>query len=160
MRILGIDPGLDGALALIDGNDLVVIEDMPTIAAKKRRQINEVELARIIDALLISRVNAAFLELVGIRPGEGPVGAFAFGRGYGLLRGILRAHFVPLYDVPPAVWKRAVGIPAGAGKDSSRALATELWQRKAELFRRVKDDGRADAALIARYGRLSGKVTA
>ena len=80
------------------------------------------------------------------------MGAFTFGRGYGLLRGILRAAFVPITDVTPAKWQRDLGIKSGAGKDASRALAKEHFQRDAGLFARVKDDGRADAALIALWG--------
>jgi crossover junction endodeoxyribonuclease RuvC len=150
MIVLGIDPGLSGALACL-GPDGLTIHDMPTLKAGTKREIDEVELARLIDA--VGPIGLAALEQVGVRPGEGAVGAFSFGRGYGLLRGILRAHFVPVVDVTPAKWLRAIGIKTGAGKDASRALAKEHFQRDAGLFARVKDDGRADAALIALWGR-------
>jgi crossover junction endodeoxyribonuclease RuvC len=147
--ILGIDPGLSGALAFL-GPDGLVIRDMPVLTVGKKREIDEIELARLIDAA--GPITHAFLEQVGTRPGEGAVGAFAFGRGYGLIRGLLRAAFVPISDVTPQKWQRAVGIKAGAGKDAARALAKEKFQRDAGLFARVKDDGRADAALIALWG--------
>lgn len=148
--VLGIDPGLSGALAFI-GPDGLVIHDTPTLTAGKRREIDEIELARLIDAA--GRIDAAFVELVGSRPGEGAQMAFAFGRGYGLVRGILRANFVPITDVSPVKWQRAMGIAAGAGKDASRARAKGLFQHDAALLARVRDDGRADACLIAEYGR-------
>ena len=151
---LGIDPGLSGALALLDPAGNLTIHDMPTLQAAKRRTIDEIELARIIDAA--GPIAKAFLELVGPHHGEGPQGAFTFGRGYGLIRGILRAHFIPIVDVAPIRWQRGMGIKPGAGKDASRALAKEHFQRDAALFARVKDDGRAEAALIALYGATKG----
>jgi len=150
--IIGIDPGLSGALAFLGDKGLIVI-DMPTLKAGSKRAIDEVELARIIDAAYkLGDIEFAVLEQVATRPGEGAVGAFTFGRGYGLLRGILRAHYIPIIDCTPARWKRDLGIKAGAGKDASRALAKERFQRDAELFNRVKDDGRADASLLAYWG--------
>ena len=133
---------------------------MPVLTVGKKREIDEVELARLIDSA--GPIHTAYLEQVGTRPGEGAVGAFSFGKGVGLLRGILRAHFIPVVDVTPQRWQRAMGIKAGAGKDASRAMAKELFQRDAGLFARVKDDGRSDAALIAEYGRrqLMGDVRA
>jgi hypothetical protein len=155
MSILGIDPGLSGALVRLNyDGQIEKYVDMPTIKAGKRRQIAEVELAREVEKLIAVHVEAAWLELVGVRPGEGALGAFSFGKGYGLIRGLLRAHCVPIRDVTPAVWKRSVGIPSGAGKDASRAMAQELWQDRAEIFSRVKDEGRAEACLIAHHGRL------
>lgn len=147
--ILGVDPGITGALCrLTDG--IPTIFDMPTLRPGKRRVIDEIELARLIDAS--GHIDRAFVELVASRPGEGSVQSFSFGLGCGVLRGILRAHFIPITFVIPTKWKRAVGIPVGAGKDASRALAKEAFQHHAGLFARVKDEGRAEAALIALYG--------
>jgi crossover junction endodeoxyribonuclease RuvC len=158
VTVIGIDPGLTGAICrLSDG--VPQIADIPTLKPRKRRIVDEIELARVIDAL--GHVDVAYVERVGVRPGEGSVGAFAFGYGYGVLIGILRASFTPIVLVTPAAWKRAMGIPAGAGKDASRQLAKSLFQRDAGLFARVKDDGRAEAALIAAYGaRLAAKAAA
>ena len=153
MRVLGIDPGLSGALAFV-GSDGVEVIDMPTITTGTKREIDEVELARVIDAAGV--ISAAVLEKVGVRPGEGGVGAFTFGRGYGLLRGILRAHFIPIVDVTPQTWQRGLGIKAGAGKDASRAVAKQTYQHQAGLFARVKDDGRADAVNIATWYKQKG----
>ena len=147
--IRGVDPGLSGALAFYHSGSLRIV-DMPTLKAGTKRTIDEIELARIIDSS--GTIQAAILEKVGTRPGEGAVGAFTFGHGLGLLRGILRAHIVPIIDVTPQKWQRDLGIKSGAGKDASRALAKERFQRDAVLFSRVKDDGRADAALIALWG--------
>lgn len=152
MTILGVDPGLDGALAFLSGG-VLKIHDMPALTLGKKRTLDEVEIVRIIDAA--GPIEAAFLEQVATRPGEGAVGAFSFGRGYGFLRGVLRANFIPITDVTPSKWKRAFGIPPGSGKDTSRHIAKCLFQRDAGLFARVKDDGRAEAGLIALYGARS-----
>ena len=149
--IVGIDPGLSGALvALHPDGTFAWCHDIPVITAGTKREIDEIELARLVDAA--GPIDVAVLEKVGVRPGEGTVGAFTFGRGYGLLRGILRAHFVRIIDVTPATWKKGVGIKTGAGKDASRALAKERFQQHAGLFARVNDDGRAEGALIALWG--------
>jgi crossover junction endodeoxyribonuclease RuvC len=155
---LGVDPGLSGALALLRHGELLVV-DMPTLAAGKKRTIDEIELARLIDRWATECQPMVVLEQVAAMPTDGAAGAFSFGRGYGVIRGILRAHFLQIIDVTPVKWKRAVGIPSGAGKDASRALAKELFQQQAKLFYRVKDDGRAEAALMAVYGQKTSALT-
>lgn len=146
--ILGIDPGLSGALALYRADGSLEIADMPTLQLKKR-VINEYALARIIDDWSGS-VREVWLEQVGVRPGEGAVGAFAFGRGYGLIRGLCAASFLPIVDVAPATWKRALKLTGD--KDAARAQASALFPAYASQFVRKKDDGRAEAALIALHG--------
>jgi len=152
--ILGVDIGVSGAIAIMTGDgDLVEIHDMPTLGdgPKGRRAVNGPLLAEIIGKAGYSR---AFVELVGARPGEGSVGAFAFGRSRGVVEGVLAALGVPVTLIAPPSWKRAVGIPPGKekAKDASRSEAIRRWPLKAALFARVKDDGRAEAALIAVAG--------
>jgi crossover junction endodeoxyribonuclease RuvC len=107
-------------------------------------------------AALIARwaPSKAFVEYVGARPGEGAVGAFAFGRARGVVEGVLAAAAVPVAFLTPPTWKREVGIAAGkvGTKDAARSEAVRRWPAKAALFARVKDDGRAEAALIAIAG--------
>lgn len=148
MTILAIDPGLSGALAFLKPAGGLTVIDIPTLQLKKR-VIDEYALARIVDEWAIE-VREVWLEQVGVRPGEGAVGAFTFGRGYGLIRGICAANFLTIHDVTPQVWKRALGVPAE--KDGARAVASRYFPRYAGEWARVKDDGRAEAALIALYG--------
>ena len=165
MLVLGVDIGAHGALALVDADtgELVDVFDMPTLAdgPKGRVAVNAPLLAE-----LVYRAHAghAFVEMVGARPGEGPSGAFAFGRCRGVIEGVLGAAGVPATHLTPAVWKRAVGIPPGkdGAKDMARSEAIRRWPSKAGLFARVKDDGRAEAALIAVAGlaRLNRLVAA
>ena len=152
MIVLGIDPGLSGALAFYDSerDDLTVI-DMPTLKAGTggKRVIDEDTLAREIDCRA-ELVSHAFLEMVGTRPGEGAVGAFSFGVGFGMLRGILAANFIPRTLVRPAEWKRALRVPAE--KDGARARASQLLPKHSGLWVRVKDDGRAEASMLCLWG--------
>jgi crossover junction endodeoxyribonuclease RuvC len=147
--ILGIDPGLSGALALYDVNGQLEVVDMPTHQLRTKRVIDEYGLARIIDNWS-TRIGEVWLEQVGTRPGEGAVGAFTFGRGYGAIRGICAANFLTINDVTPASWKAAMKVRGD--KDESRRQATALFPRYADQWSRKKDDGRAEAALLAMYG--------
>jgi crossover junction endodeoxyribonuclease RuvC len=107
------------------------------------------EIARLIDA---AKVDCAYVERVGSMPGQGASSSFAFGKSAGAILSIMAANFIPVTEVPPVTWKRAMGRSAGSGKDASRALISRLYPSQSELFKRVKDDGRADAALIAPWG--------
>jgi hypothetical protein len=93
-------------------------------------------------------------EAVGPRPGEGAVGAFAFGRAKGLVEGTLATAGIPLTWITSPTWKRIVGIPPGkeGAKDAARSEAIRRWPDKAAWFARVKDHGRAEAALIGWAG--------
>lgn len=146
--ILGIDPGLSGALALYDVDGSLEVIDIPTLQLKKRI-IDEYALARIIDDWSV-RTREVWLEQVGVRPGEGAVGAFSFGRGYGLIRGLCAASFLSIIDVTPATWKRSLNV--SGDKDASRAKASSLFPRHAGYWPLKKHDGRAEAALIALHG--------
>lgn len=148
--ILGIDPGLSGALALYqpEAGDLAV-HDMPTLRIGSKRQIDEYALARIIDAWS-AQIAEVWIEQVGVRPGEGAVGAFSFGRGYGLLRGVCAASFLAMQDVPASAWKRHLRV--SGDKDEARARASTIFPRHASLWPLKKHDGRAEASLIALYG--------
>jgi len=151
MTILGIDIGNQGAVAILDpAGILLAVHDMPVLedGPKGRRAVNAALLASIIYG---SHASFAFVEHVAARPGEGPTGAFAFGRSRGVIEGVLAACGVPASFVTPASWKRAVGLTL-ASKDASRSEAIRRWPAHANLFARVKDDGRAEAALIAVAG--------
>lgn len=153
--ILGIDPGLSGALSYIDGSALRSIYDMPTLelarGGKKKNEPDFRELARIIREEI--RPDVAVVEQVGAMPGQGVSSMFAFGKCYGGILAALAAFDIRVEPVPPQTWKRFHRIVKDSGKDASRALAKNLFPDSAGLFARVKDDGRAEAALIAAWGR-------
>jgi crossover junction endodeoxyribonuclease RuvC len=87
------------------------------------------------------------VEKVGAMPGQGVVSMWNFGRSAGIIEGVVAALRMSSTYVTPQTWTKAVG--RAAGKDASRMRAMELFPTRADLFKRAKDDGRADAALIA-----------
>ncbi|WP_292533815.1 hypothetical protein [Methylocystis sp.] len=155
MIVLGIDPGLGGAIALIDAKTgaLAEIRDMPCLndGAKGRRAVNAPLLS---DLIWKAHAGHCFVEYVGARPGEGPAGAFSFGRSKGVIEGVCAAAGLPVTFLTPCPWKRAVGIPPGkdGAKNAARGEAIRRWPGKAELFAKKYNHGRAEAALIASAG--------
>jgi crossover junction endodeoxyribonuclease RuvC len=152
MIILGIDLGNSGAIAIVEETgELVVVHDMPTLndGPKNRRALNGPLLAQIIAE---SHASTAFVEAIGPRPREGVVQSFSFGRAKGLIEGVCAALNVSITWLTPPTWKRLTNIRPGDAKDMARSEAIRRWPGKASLFARVKDDGRAEAALIALAG--------
>lgn len=161
--ILGIDPGLDGALALLahDGERIHLLLDMPTTTgAQGKRTVDGALLADAIrEAMTASQAEGdrrleAIVEAVGARPGEGAVSMFSFGRSFGTLLGVLATLGVRHRLVTPATWKRQAKL-TGQEKDAARQLALRLWPERSSDFQRKADVGRADAALIGYFGRLA-----
>jgi crossover junction endodeoxyribonuclease RuvC len=157
MRVLGIDPGACGALAFltISGGLPVDLEtlDMPTLKVRGRSQVDSYALAREVDARLTvddETLAVAMIEQGGVRPQNGRIGAATFWLGVGVIRGVLAANFVPMEVVAASAWKRSLRVIGD--KDGSRARASSIFPRWASQWSRVKDDGRAEAALIALYG--------
>jgi hypothetical protein len=118
--ILGIDPGLDGAIAVLtEAGELIAVQDMPTLldGAKGRRAVNPALFASIVYSTHASR---AYCELIGPRPTDGTTSAFGFGRSRGIIEGVLAAAGVPLEMIAPPVWKRAAFIKARPGEQGQR----------------------------------------
>ncbi len=149
--ILGIDPGNTGAIAwLSTEGHLIEVHDLPVVKG-----------SGLIEAVLVDMIRArsdvhhAWIERVASSPQMGVVSAFNFGMGYGKIKGVLAACGIPLTEVTPAKWKGALRL--SSDKSASRARAAQLWPGLAGTFARVKDDGRAEAALIGLYGATGGK---
>jgi crossover junction endodeoxyribonuclease RuvC len=157
-RIIGIDPGLSGAVAVLTGAGGLIVIDMPTMTiernGKAKRQVSATELGRILSGAKSDDCHV-YVEKVSAMAGQGVTSVFSFGRSFGMIEGILAALHMPVTYVAPATWTKAIN--RGAGKDASRARAMELFPANQEDFKRVKDDGRADAALIAYWGMKHGK---
>jgi len=158
VKILAIDPGLAGALALYDPatGDLDV-RDMPVYVTPKasggkRTELDLVALAHIMDEWAPQQLRA-FIEQVGPTPQMGVTSSFSFGGSYAAVRMACAAHFIPTELVTPQVWKRALTVKAGAGKsDAVRARASALMPQHAKLWTLSKHEGRAESAMIALYG--------
>jgi crossover junction endodeoxyribonuclease RuvC len=154
-HVLAIDPGLAGALALLDLNlrKIHTIWDMPL----KEGKIHPEGVAFTIDlAKSIASANlVAVIENVNARPRQ--AGMWTFAVGVGVVHGCLAAHGVPLSLIQPAAWKSACGLrrltteTQADTKTKARELAARLFPESADLFRRVRDDGRAESVLIGRF---------
>lgn len=149
MRYIGIDPGLSGAFCLLDTEYGSTVADMPTIDTivngKKRRQINPYAVRDII--IQFGPTDMVVIEKPATRPGESPIAALSYGIGYGTIIGILVALDRPHQAVRPQVWTKELEV--GADKDEHRFMAMRLFPELGDRLARKKDDGRADAALIA-----------
>jgi crossover junction endodeoxyribonuclease RuvC len=154
MIIMGIDPGISGAIAIYDTScGDVIVEDMPTVEVTRNGKVKrEVSPQLLSEAIAAAFANQAFLERVGAMPGQGVSSTFSFGRTVGMIEGVLATLNIPTTIVPPTTWQRKLNVRGG--KDGARERAMQLFPKQASLFSRKKDDGRADAALIAYYGSL------
>jgi crossover junction endodeoxyribonuclease RuvC len=151
--IVGIDPGLSGALFFLNPDNPVTGEafDIPThLLTRGGKNKREIDIAGLIGILAARRLTHAFVEQVGSMPGQGVSSVFAFGKCFGILLGVLAARSVPLTLVAPVRWKRALNVPKA--KDAARARASQLMPQAAHQWPLKKHDGRAEAALIALYG--------
>lgn len=152
MLIIGIDPGFTGALAVLNSTtgELFSVVDMPVQKNKKNK--TELNLHQLF-ALLSppDEPVMAVLEFVAARPGQGAPATFRFGQGYGAVEMALAGNEIPVQYVTPAKWKKHFGLSKEKGV--SRGFATQRFPSFASEFSRVKDDGRAEAALIALYGK-------
>jgi len=142
---IGIDPGASGAIAMLDMDGMLTsVVDMP--------YADGAVLAPNLASLLLAGngPRVAWVERAQPMPRQGIASTFRYGCGYGVVLGCLGALSIPLHTVPPSRWKAAAGL--SRDKAASRRRAVELWPHMAHHFARVKDDGRAEAALIALHG--------
>lgn len=152
--IIGIDPGAAGAVAILEGDtgQLVQVFDMPSVevvsGGKAKRRVAPEMLASELRLYNVSGT-VAVVEQVGAMPGQGVSSMFAFGQAFGIVLGVLAGLWIPTSTVTPAAWKKSLKL--NAGKDGARLKASQLWPSHAGEFKRVKDDGRAEAALIAQW---------
>ena len=153
MLIYGIDPGFTGAITLYwpETGDIEV-HDMPTMPSTKGKIV--LNMHSIIEILRPEndKARVGFIEQVGAMPGQGVTSMFRFGEQYGALKMALAAHETPMYLVTPQKWKKHFSL-SSRDKGVSRGLAMQRFPKYADQFKRVKDDGRAEATLIALYGK-------
>lgn len=154
MIVCGIDPGNRGAFAAIkNGEKIVWLCDLPTKELPSgKRMICARQMTDVLKQLISEHPHEKFavmLEKVGSRPGEGVVGAFTFGRGFGIVEASIIARGLPLEMVTPQVWKRAMSMTAD--KDDVRIKMMKKFPQVANMLKRKMDDGRAEALAIALY---------
>jgi len=215
MKIIAIDPGLSGAICVLDDKS-INIYDMPVKKIKKgKKEKNNFDIVKIVEIIksniIIGEENICVIEDVHCSVGNGAVSMFNFGRGKGILEGIAYALDMRVVLISPQSWKKSyialetkeiselrekqkfkkVGLKVlkienksikdkgskksneikikelekevekigrqikSSAKDASRALAAKLVKKMSNSFKLKKNDGRAEAVLMAYYLRNS-----
>ena len=153
MRIIGIDPGLSGAIAILDDLKISDMFDMPVMpeGKKNKKQLNSAQLVKIIKRHILSNDNTfVIVEQVGAMPGQGVTSMFNFGQTFGAIKGICASLNLPIFYVRPAKWKKHFDL-INSSKDASRTKVIEMYPSISERLSKKKDVNKADAILIARY---------
>jgi crossover junction endodeoxyribonuclease RuvC len=161
MIYIGIDPGLNGAVGVVDlgaGNcePKLFVYDTPTVlveGGKTRRKYLTSAMALLIESYKNRSDVLAILENVHSMPSQGVSSSFCFGEGKGMWEGILAAYNVPTELVSPQRWKKEIMADQGKEKSAARFKAMALFPNLADHLKLVKHDGRAEALLLAEYGR-------
>ena len=152
IRIAGIDPGLTGAIAMMDvraiSTILVDIIDVPITGSGAKQSVDVILLQEWIQR---HGPRHAFLERAQAMPRQGSSSGFKYGRCTGALEATLLLCAVPLVVVEPSRWKRHFHLQ-GADKEGARQLTIRMFPREHRFFARRKDHNRSEAVLIGVYG--------
>ena len=152
-KIIGIDPGLNGAIAILKDNKVLSLHDMPVMAEgkKNKRQINSAQIVNIIkENTKLSEEIVVVVEQVNAMPGQGVTSMFNFGQTFGAIKGICAALNLPISFVRPSKWKKYFEL-INSSKDSSRTKAIEMYPILSNQLEKKKDVNKSDAVLIARF---------
>ena len=153
MKIIGIDPGLSGAIAVLENNKVLNIFDIPVMSEgkKNKRQLNSALLVNLLkDNVRDGEDVAIIVEQVNAMPGQGVTSMFNFGQTFGAIKGICAALEFPIYFVRPSKWKKHFEL-INSSKDASRTKAIEMYPKLSSQLSKKKDVNKSDAILIARF---------
>ena len=155
MFIIGIDPGISGAICFFENGEVREVIEMPTMAdgKKNKRQINGSQTYNEISKRIknISKKDIfVVIEQVSAMPGQGVTSMFNFGQSFGVIKGICSAMQLSTFFIRPAKWKKYFNL-IKSEKDASRTKVIEIYPEISNQLSRKKDSNKADAILIARY---------
>ena len=155
MFIIGIDPGISGAICFFEDGEIKDVIEMPSMAEgkKNKRQINGRQIFNEIDNRIknMSKKNIyVVVEKVSAMPGQGVTSMFNFGQSFGVIKGICSAMGLPIYFVTPAKWKKYFNL-IKTEKEASRTKAIEIFPYISSELSRKKDNNKAEAILIASF---------
>ena len=153
MKIIGIDPGLNGAIAVLQDNKVKEIFDVPVMpeGKKNKRQLNSAQLVKLLkDIISDNEEIVVIVENVSAMPGQGVTSMFNFGQTFGAIKGICAALGLPIFFVRPAKWKKHFDL-INSSKDASRTKAIEMYPSLSDQLSKKKDVNKSDAILIARF---------
>jgi len=155
MLIIGIDPGISGAICFFENGEVKEILDMPNMAdgKKNKRQINGPQIYNEISKRITNipkKEVIVVIEQVSAMPGQGVTSMFNFGQSFGVLKGICSAMQLSMRFVRPAKWKKYFNL-IKTEKDASRTKVIEIFPYISSQLSRKKDSNKADAILIASF---------
>ena len=153
MIIFGIDPGISGAISILENKKVIEVIDMPTMidGKKNKKQVNGAQVTNIIKERLNSNEEVLIVvEHVNAMPGQGVTSMFNFGQSFGVIKGVCSALNLPIHFVRPVKWKRHFNL-IKTNKDASRTKVIEVYPEISSKLSKKKDSNKADAILIARY---------
>jgi crossover junction endodeoxyribonuclease RuvC len=149
MKILGIDPGLTGALSIVEFNDgafpqLADSIDMPLLGSGRKVRVDVIA---VVEWITRHAPASALIERAGSMPRQGVASTFIYARATGAVEAAVTLCRIPLTLVEPSVWKRKLHL-AGKDKEAARQRALELFPQQHALFARKRDHNRAESALL------------
>ena len=153
MKIIGIDPGLSGAVAVMQDKKVINIYDMPVMAEgkKNKRQLNSSQLVNIIkDNINEDEETIVVVEQVNAMPGQGVTSMFNFGQTFGAIKGVCAALKLPIFFVRPSKWKKHFEL-INSSKDASRTKVIEMYPTLSGQLAKKRDVNKSDAILIAKF---------
>jgi len=153
MIIIGIDPGISGAISVLENKKILEVYDTPTMidGKKNKRQINSAHVTNIIkERLNNGKEVVVVVEQVNAMPGQGVTSMFNFGQSFGVLKGICAALKLPVHFIRPVKWKKHFNL-INTEKDASRTKVIEVFPYISSKISKKKDANKADAILIARF---------
>ena len=153
MIIIGIDPGVSGAICILTDGKITEIYEMPTMidGKKNKKQVNGAEVTNIINKELVNEKDInVVIEHVSAMPGQGVTSMFNFGQSFGVLKGICAALKLPVHFIRPVKWKKHFNL-INTEKDASRTKVIEVFPYISSKISKKKDANKADAILIARF---------
>ena len=115
MLIIGIDPGISGAICFFENGEVKEIIEMPTMAdgKKNKKQINGTQIYNEILRRIrnFSKKDIfVVIEQVSAMPGQGVTSMFNFGQSFGVIKGICSAMQLSTYFIRPVKWKKYFGL--------------------------------------------------
>ena len=155
MFIIGIDPGITGAICFLHNGEIKDVIDMPNMAEgkKNKKQVNASqiynEISYRIKNIPISEI-CVVIEQVSAMPGQGVTSMFNFGQSFGVLKGICASMKLPMHLVRPAKWKKYFNL-IKTEKEASRTKVIEIFPQISSMLSKKKDVNKADAILIASF---------
>ena len=155
MLIIGIDPGINGAICLFKNGKIVDVLEMPKMAVgkKNKSQVNASQIFNEIQKAIEGEDKTkviAVIEQVSAMPGQGVTSMFNFGQSFGVIKGICSAMELPIYYVRPTKWKNYFNL-INSEKDASRTKVIEMFPKISHKLSKKKDNNKAEAILIAKF---------